>query len=65
MPDAHGRELYLLIDDGTGRERRARKAAALEALQAAIERGDQPGEVRVPAAVWKRSVEGYMQERAA
>lgn len=65
MPDAHCRELFVIIDDGTGQQRRARKAAAIEAIQAAIERGDQPGEVRVPPEVWRRSVDGYMQEGAA
>lgn len=65
MPNAHGHELFMIVDDGTGRERRARKAAALEAIQAAIERGDQPGEVRVPADAWKRSIDGYMREEAA
>ena len=65
MPDAHFKELYMIIDDGSGKERRARRAAALEAIQAAVERGDDPGEVRVPADAWKRSVDAHMQERAA
>ena len=37
----------------------------LRALAAAIERGDDPGEVCVSPADWKRAVDGYMQERAA
>ena len=65
MANSHGHELFMIIDDGSGKERRARRAAALEAIQAAVERGDDPGEVRVPADVWNWSVDVHMQERAA
>lgn len=43
--DAHGREYYCFIEDGRGY--RDRRDSVLEAIEEAIARGDEPGEVSV------------------
>jgi hypothetical protein len=70
--NAHGHEIFMTIKDNAGaRVFRARRAAALDAIQMALddaekdERDADPGEVRVPPDLWKELVDRAMMERAA
>ena len=48
MPDDHGLEYFAIVRrPSNGREWREARADALQAIEAAILRGDQPGEVKV------------------
>lgn len=46
--NAHGDELYVLVpQSGSGAQNRAQRAKGLEALEAALEEGHEPGRVIV------------------
>jgi hypothetical protein len=47
MADRQGREYYAIVASATGKGWRARRDAALDAIDGAITAGDEPGEVRV------------------
>ena len=49
MTDGRGREYFAIVPAARGKAWRLRKEAALDALDEAIARGGEPGEVRVNA----------------
>ena len=64
MGNEHGHELFVLIVDDAGPAvLRARRAAAVDAIQEAIDLGMDPGEVRVSPAIWRQMVADAMKER--
>ena len=63
-PNQHGHELFMLID-GDRRGYRPRRAAALMAIQDALDAGCDPGEVIVSDPQWARYMEDAMEEERA
>lgn len=47
MADGLGREFFAIVPSSIGRRWRECRDAALDAIEGAIDAGDQPGEVRV------------------
>ena len=48
VPDDHGREVFMILPMPTsGKAWRDEREEALQAIEAAIMRGDEPGEVRI------------------
>ena len=64
MPNEHGHELFMVVS-GDRRGYRQRRAAALMAIQDALDAGCDPGEVRPTAAQWTRYMEDAMEEERA
>jgi hypothetical protein len=46
MADSRGREYYAILPGGSGKGWRERRDTALDAIEAAIEAGEEPGEVQ-------------------
>lgn len=47
MADREGAEFFAIIPDGDGKSYRGRKQDALEQIANAIDKGNEPGEVRI------------------